>query len=584
MKTIQALLANPPEDSTLNTLFPIMLPATPALLQETVGHYYTQLLKYRSEGIDQPLNIQTRFLKTPSHHPVWWRTSTADNYLAYSLHETSFSEINRTRLFYAYLLAAMIVHLIIAPDNPNENYTKAVLAAEIEVKTGMLTPSEGKSRLAEALCFYHTGLTSQEAMQYLDETKNWVGLLAPSALLITEIQLNDALERRFFIVDKPLTQLTNTQKEYFNNLDDQAWFQCQPPFVQQLVQFFMPMILSETRVIPSQLRQILPILRNCYRETLYQVDLLLPMRKLNQYYHTGTAAYLGQCRTQTAVAITRENLYQEALLSKMKHPLMICLNSTMGDFLVGNFQNYVQWTNYQYDDTKIIQYTEQAAYQNKAKIPAFYAKLCLNWYRHTERNDYTGINQLLKCLHTLADDPHYKAIQQIQAAYTDNDVKNLHLIFHLTKLTQHYNALIDTYNQLMKTYLPDAPPLQTFAIWFGCASGENRTGITLYDLMLETFLATNPGFENASELLAKSQHVHLLTGNQGSTFGTEGIRSKSRLSFKSTHHQTSLITPNADDKQLPHTLISSSKRDTLTLFSNPVSVKNTTSRPTPKPL
>ncbi len=584
MKTIQALLANTTTAPSLKTLFPIMLPPMPSLLSETIAHYYTQILKLRSEGIDQPLKIQTCFLETNTHQPVWWRSATAENVLAYQLNETPYTDINRSRLFYAYLLAAMIIHLMLAPNEPSEYYTNAVLATEIEVKTGMLTPSEGKSRLAEALCFYHAGITSQEAIDYLDETKNWVGLLAPSALIITELQLADALERRFFIVDKPLTALTPAQKENFKQLPDQAWYQCQPPFIQKLVQFFMPMILSETRVIPSQLRSILPVLRNCYRETVYQQDLLIPLRKLNQYFHTGTAAYLGNCSRKTAITITRDNLYQEAMLSKMKQPLMICLNSTMGDFIVGNFQNYVQWMNYQYDDTKIIHYTEVAAHKNKAENPAFYAKLCLNWYRHTEWNDYTGINQLLTLMASFSENPHYKAIQQIQAAYTDNDVKSLNLIFHLSKLTQAYNQFIQTYNALMQTYLPEAQPLQTFAIWFGCASGENRTGITLYDLSLETFLEANPGFERASELLAKLQHVHVLTGNQGNTFGTEGIRKKSRLAFKTAHDQASLITPNADDKQLPHALISSAKRANLTLFSNPPLTKNSTSPHTPKPL
>jgi hypothetical protein len=450
----------------------------------------------------------------------------------------------------------------------------------------MLTPAEGKTRLIEALCYYHQNISILDAQNYLDETKNWVGLLAPSALLITEIQLDT--KSSFYIVDKPLTTLTAVQKTHFENLPTQQWFIKQPPFIQWLIPFFLPHILSETRTIPSQLRHVIPALRNCYRQTLYQKNDQGVFTKLNHYFHTGTAAYLGNCDENTATTLTEQNLYQEKYLSKTKQPLMICLNSVMGDYIVGSYQNYVRWTDYQYDDSKILTLTQRAATpKHPEKPPAFYAKLCLNGYRHTEFNDYTGVNQLLGLMQDampLRENPHFKAIQSIQSAYSDNDVKSLSLIFHLTQLVQTYNTFIKAYNQQYQRCIPNAEPIPTFAIWFGCASGENRTGITIYHLILETFLQTYPHAVNASELIARTQHVHLLTGGQGNTFGTEGIRRKSRLSFKLTHDQADLITQIADSKQLPFTPISAAKRENLTLFSRPPTMKNTTSPLTPKPL
>lgn len=585
MKKIQTLLGTPSQNCPPITLFATLLPNMPAMHQETLQHCYAEIFKLRAE-LDQASDIQTCFTKTTHDQPVYWRRATVQQYLAHPFNEPSHTNINQLRLFYAYLMAAIVIDFIFSTDGFNDNFADAVLRTEIEVKTNMLTPAEGKTRLIEALCYYHQQLTISEAEKCLDETKNWVGLLAPTTVSITSIQIDDA--SYFYIVDKPLTQLTLAQKAQFENLPSHAWYRAQPSFIQLLIQFFLPHILSETRVIPSQLRHILPVLRNCYRQTLYQKNSQGNVTQLNQYFHTGTAAYLGNCDENTATRLTRQNLHQEKQLSKTKQPLMICLNSVMGDIIVGTYNNYVRWSSYQYDDSTILTRTQRAAQtQAPEKSPAFYAKLCLNGYRHTEFNDYTGINQLIALMQDampLRENPDLKAIQAIQSSYSDNDVKSLSLIFHLTQLVKTYNQFIKSYNQQYQRCIPDAEPIPTFAVWFGCASGENRTGIAIYHLILETFFQAYPEVKQASELIARTQHIHLMTGGQGNTFGTEGIRAKSRLSFKSTHDQIDLITPIADCKQLPYTLISEAKRKNLTLFSRSPILKNTTSPPAPKPL
>lgn len=75
--------------------------------------------------------------------------------------------------------------------------------------------------------------------------------------------------------------------------------------------------------------------------------------------------------------------------------------------------------------------------------------------------------------------------------------------------------------------------LQTIAIYFGCASGENRTGIAEIVLMMLAILhhlnlkLDSDKAKDICTRIASDQAVVVNKGFQGSTMGTEGIRDKS---------------------------------------------------------
>lgn len=135
----------------------------------------------------------------------------------------------------------------------------------------------------------------------------------------------------------------------------------------------------------------------------------------------------------------------------------------------------------------------------------------------------------------------------------DVNVKGLDIIYALTRVATLNNQLAAVYPEL---------GLKSAAIWFGCASGENRTGITYFhsicSSVIDYFTATlkdRMTRQIADEVVAMigaSQHVLVTTGHQGSTFGTEGIRYKSSGSFRYEHPKAQLVTYSSDIKKSPY--------------------------------
>lgn len=537
MQTLLSSFLEQPKSTYPADAFTLTIPGASALHQSTLHYFYMTTLDLRATAIDQKAGIKTVFFKLPDERPCWWRQGEANALMECNPTANDFIDVNLTRLFYAYLMAAVIIDLL--QPTPIISCVEDISLLETHWKEGKLSAMEAKSFLIEILSLHHPTLDTPSLEQMLDETKNWVGLLAPAAILVTDIALPFG---RCLFIETPLTELTEAQKARFESLEQQAWFVRHDAFHQQLIRFFRPHLTDGKHVIPSQLRHLLPLNRNAYRTTVYACDMRSVLKKIHQFHHSGTVAYLGTTHHEQAVQITRQNLSQLAAISHASQTVMICLNSELADQVVGPIESWVWWNKYTYDDSTILTLTQEAS-----TASLHFAKFCLNGFRHFEWNDYSGIDAIIKVMQPLMNlrqNPHYKAIQAYRAQWTffgDREVKSLSLLYHFTKLVYDYHNIQKT--------LASHPP--TVSVWFGCASGENRTGIAIYDILIQTlqdFFGNDYPF---NKLVARSQHIHFITGNQGNTFGTEGIRQKSSLSFKPTHESQDLITLTADYKQLP---------------------------------
>lgn len=570
MQTLLSRLQEQPETTYPADAFTLTAQRGTELHQNTLKYFYMTTIELRAKAIDTPIGIKTVFFKTPKEQPCWWRAGRSAPMMLSNPTDHHFIDVNLTRLFYTYLMAGVIIDLLQA--TPKDACIEDISLLETYWKDGHLIATEAKSFLIEILSLHHPTLNTSTINRMLDETKNWVGLLAPAATLVTDITLPFG---RCVFVETPLTDLTEAQKRSFHNLPQQAWFKHQAPFLQHLITFFLPQLTDGRHVIPSQLRSVVPLNRNAYRTAVYASNSASPLKKVHQFYHCGTAAYLGEISETIAIQLTQQNLAQLAATSEADQTTMICLNSELADQVVGPIESWVKWNHYTYDDSTILKLTQAAS-----TASLHYAKFCLNGFRYFEWNDYTGMDaliQLMKAHFNLETNPHYNAIKTYRSQWTlfgDPEVKSLSLLYHFTKCLFNYH----------KARKHQAEFTPAISAWFGCASGENRTGIAIYDILIETLTEFFTQPYDFSVLIARSQHIHFITGNQGNTFGTEGIRQKSSQSFKPSHQSQDLITLTSDQKQLLASTPNPEHRQRFMLFKQtkrPTEIRQPAQSPLP---
>ena len=506
---------------------------------------------------------------------------------------TDAQNYNYLTIFYAYLIAAASIGEIrnLADENYLQQLDKlhADTTAQFEavlknkqilhpkekerVRLVQQALAEGKGKLID---FMHAQLngdpdSKEKVAKMLDRTKDWAGLERDALSVATIIDIDPKTNNQHSVVilDEPQTELTEEQKRYFTNPEEQPWFQELDPFTQALVLHYRPRILSGRCTIPSQLRAVLPVGKNAYRQSIL-VKNNDHLQFINSYYHTGTVAHLSHTNDATAQEITNSNLVQQKRNSGTDATLMICLNSKIADSIVGSYQK-ILGNRYDADDSKIIQLTKDAASDLKGN-GVHYAKLCLNGFRRFEFNNYTGIDEIKSILEinlriiqlkVIKDDElvkkRVKEIHEILANLnklrlnpTDANLKALDVIHYLTRLATLNNQIIlDHRDQLSQA--------RTIAIWFGCASGENRTSASYYHNIVSSLLdfykdkkitVNKAKRTQLQDAICNSQHLHIMTA-LGGTPGTEGIRGKSSGSLRSDYPINRLVTKTSDMKSLP---------------------------------
>lgn len=565
----------------------------PSKMDELIASLYQSIISTRMDLMDKRRGIQSnRYNIANGKNSFWLRIIGSNN-------ENSPEEIkerkrdflyNYLRLFYAYLLGAISIE-IIYPAKNNDKLVQEILELKKSTFTEFnsilnnheLTLEECEHKVSEVIshkkhalikllkqrlasnALKHSGFRGNSEIiigKMLDQAKDWVALEQPSIPIYTVIETDDKYfnKKRIVIVDQPCTIVTEEQKALIRNRRNEKWYKELLPFQKQLVEYHADRLL-EDRVIPSQLRSVVPLGKNSFCQSIYIERDDETFEELNSYFHSGTAAYLSHKNNDTALQITKLNLMQQKVNAGADVSIMIALNSSMADAIVGTREKMLGRA-YTADDSKIIELTAKAADSENGLL---YSKICLNGFRKLEKNDYSGIEKIIAIIQANIDKINNETNAEIKImlqlineikllmkgwAITEKDIIGTEIIYKLSKLS--------TLNNNLK-FITD---VTTIAVWFGCASGENRTGLSYYHNITQTLIdyCKSKGVELAKDdikhilnMVANSEHIHIMTGNQGSTFGTEGIRGKSKGSANADYPVDELVTNIADAKAITST-------------------------------
>jgi len=516
--------------------------------------------------IDHYHNIQSTLFTSNTGKKIYIRCGEIGSML--EPQEKKLAVYNYLRIFYAYLLAAIVISRIHEFDGVNfakgiSHINKITTDAFYENlsddndETMFRYLAEGKGYLINLIQVYCNHLDPVNINFMIDQVKDWVALDEPSAYVCTVIKTDKAYDNKLIIIlDEPCSQLLPKQTESFLNLSTQDWFNELSSFQKSLVEYYKKKILSGLSVIPSRLRSVIPLNKNAYEETVWVASSPDEFELINTCYHSGTVAFLNHKDEKIAINMTRLNLLQQKRACNADAMVMICLNSEKADTFLG----WYEWFNnreFTPDDSEILKLTQAGALELEEEN-IFYSKICLNGFRVLEYDDYLGINKIVSIVQENLSglDQGMSLIVQIndnistlfnlekQYILIDYAVKGLDIIHRLTRIASLNNKLVDEYPE---------KNLKSIAIWFGCASGENRTGITFNHNIGSSIANYFPenSIEKIHHTLAQTQHLHVMTGYQGNTFGTDGIRSKSSGSLKDYHPGRLLITKTSDIKFIP---------------------------------
>lgn len=539
---------------------------------ELVAEIYNQIIQLRIL-IDAHHKIQSRLMPLNNKKSVYVRYLEQETLL--DVQDNKVSVYNYLRIFYAYLLAAIAFSKIEKFDcagfareiNDIKKITTMNFVANLEnadEKSMFRHLAEAKGFLINHIKTYRSGLDCLTINKNLDKAKDWVALDEPSMPVCTVIKMSNKYNNKIVaILDEPCSQLTPEQHQLFDNLSHQPWFSELYSDQQNLVRHYLDRITSGTSVIPSRLRSIVPLSKNAFKQSIYIINAENSVELINDCYHAGTVAHLSHKKESENIAtdISRLNLLQQHSASQADAMVMICLNSEWADTIVGP----IEWMfggSYVPDDSQIIKLTWNAASQLSDKN-IFYSKICLNLFRNFEFNDYTGIDRIISIVdeNKTSLDEQLPQICKLKKLKDEiNDLKKQITDFYLKgENIIHFLIQIAAINNQLVQEFPEKK-LKKVAIWFGCASGENRTGIVYYNNVCASLMDYFSGLANEKldedskqeifEMIAHSQHIHVMTGYQGNTFGTDGIRSKSSNSLKH-YHSKSLLTETSDIKDIP---------------------------------
>jgi len=543
--------------------------------EQLISEIYNHIILIRVK-IDRTHDIQSDLVTLQNGEKAYVRYADFNVISNAELNQQKIAAYNYLRIFYAYLLAAIAISKIYKFDSLNfakevyhikkittDTFNKYLATGDDDLMFRCV--SEGKLDLIKLMVTFHGKFTQVSISEMLDDAKDWVALDEPSVPVYTVIKANETFsDKTIVVVEEPCCQLTREQLELFTGLKEQKWFKELTSFQQNLVMHYKNQIQSGTSLIPSRLRGIVPLNKNAFKESIWIADTSNELELINAYYHTGTVAHVGRKNTALAQQITVLNLLQQQQECQSHAMVMICLNSQLADYFIQKYE-WLNGREYVGDDSEILSLT-QAAAATLSDRDIYYAKICLNGFRMLEYNDYSGIDKIISILNanllkldvSLSSVNQFKNIisnlEKIRGQYTiiDYYVKGIDII--------HLLSLAATTNNYLAETFPDKQ-LKNVDIWFGCASGENRTGITYYHNICASIIhyyedkANIPMSEQSKkeifEMIAKSQHVLVMTGYQGTTFGTDGIRAKSSGSLKDCHPKMQLVTKTSDIKALP---------------------------------
>jgi len=556
--------------------------------QKFINSAYSQIIQLR-QIIDIENHITSKLVNIDGKK-VWLRFGESGELKDDSLTHQQDLQINYARMFYAYLIAATTIGKLygfsedegflevlerIQTSSIADIFNQIRNGDEHSIKEAM---ERGKAKLVEAIQQAAPATQAfktkpKDISKMLDRAKDWAGMEDDTYTVITIMGMAQAenpelRNHKLIMMDEPCTKLTEAQKAELDDHRNQQWFlnlktdsaQVEDSFEQRLLSNYIPRIRSEKCVVPSQLRSIAPACRNFYKQTSAVVD--VTSNKIETFapvFHSGTDAYLspqahlynGPEPVEPVAKKATINHFEQVKENTEADVLVIFnLNSHLADKIVGPIAR-AQNQPYQADDSKLLALSKEAAKELEDKN-IYAAKVCANGFRRVpglERDDLSALDKVIGIiennLESLSHLDAYRAdIKKIRKAISsvnrsrrlhlidkivDNNLEGLTIISKFVKLCDLNNQFANRFNSAN----PGAVKLKTTACKFNCASGDNRTGIVevicatdRFNEYFNTSCNRRVGKEIALTI-AKFEHVQLMKGNQGCTFGTESIRYKS---------------------------------------------------------
>lgn len=544
--------------------------------QHLIEKSYAHIIQLR-QIIDAEYHINSKLINVDGKK-VWLRYGESGELNDDALSHQQNLQLNYLRLFYSYVIGAVTIGKMYQFENDpaflnsvDEIQQSIFVDVQREITDGdedsiKRVIERGKAELMRAIQNAAPATESfktndKDLSKKLDQVKDWAGLEDETYTVATIMKMEGAsvdprlVGRQLVLLDEPCTELTAAQIEELNDCDNQQWFKNLDPFQQRLVKNYIPKILSGKCVIPSQLRTIAPLCRNFYRQTPAVVEANGDVHAFSSAFHSGTDAYLSdeahkenQPLDETAKHVTQNNFRQIKKNLDADVVIIFNLNSELADRVLGNLAK-IKGESYRKDDSKILELSA-AASEDLDEEGIYDAKVCANGFRRVigERDNLQAVRTVIEIIESnlntignaaeyqyqsgqirlLISEIKYKLLGHSIKKFSDRDLEGFTIISKMNELCEQNTKLARSYNEQAGNNA-----LKTTYCKFNCASGDNRTGI------VELVCATDRYFDhfgtNASQKLgkeialtvAKFEHIQMMKGGQGCTFGTEFIRSKS---------------------------------------------------------
>lgn len=418
------------------------------------------------------------------------------------------------------------------------------------------------------------GISHEECVKRINKTKDFMNFDDPTKHLITVDKIPGKTEYAIQ-ADIPVTGLTKEIFDEYNNLQEKEWFLALPDWQQDLVMSYREKIQSGEYVIPTQLRDCLPGIRNAYIKAT-GIATNNNTKVLDCSYHSGTLAFLGKCNNSECERITRLNIEQVKEHSKT-------------DIHAITFNARLNFSKGKGSDRTIVSRVEKASNGS-------HSNLCANSWRKFSANDFKGVKDKLSqargkidALDLLKDNKKLQQdIQNYLSPRNSNPIKNFYnrrnsskrkdkIISQLETILAKSNAnndtnaiyqigliavaleckhlinsnsgplrqlfdqrndkknssiAIATYTSLLDDFLEDVPGFKETVS--ACASGKDRCGIFLNDLSINAVARYfDPLMQNTEQnknlviQFAREGHQAFTPSRQGGTTGPFGVKSDS---------------------------------------------------------
>jgi len=344
-------------------------------------------------------------------------------------------------------------------------------------------------------------------------------------------------------IDVPVYELTDTLVSVYENRNQQGWYTRQPLWVQGLIDAYVVSIL-EGRVIPTQLRKILPGLRNSGHEKLMVIDSKGNKTVIYEGYHSGNLGHLtkGDNKTLTKFSILqlKENIGKSHLhLNALTSPIPLQTERNL-HLQVNQTQKAVS-TQITYSNTPVNIFRPVAGENlgNLDVIINHFEDLIKQALRHPYYDLWDGSREFWDRL-ALAVQQNEGVFEDIYAQnrcfqallntvleyrtlrHSDDDDqlsdgnRNFELAVKIKLMAFYYNQCVDVLGLNKRNY--------SLAVNDFCMSGKDREGL----LRLATVSAAISNYLHISEdtvlpVIAAAQHIQRQAGMFGATLGAYGF-------------------------------------------------------------